>query len=461
MARTRDAHVCSACGASAPRWAGRCGSCGEWNTLAPTRAPCPAGTDRPVPIDQVDGADASSVPTGIGEWDRVLGGGLPSSGLLLLAGEPGIGKSTLALQVAASAARGADILYACAEESPAQVRRRAERLGALPSRLLLSAPRDMAELAAQVAQTSPALVIVDSVQSLADPGEAASGSASQVRACAAGLAPLARREGRTVLLVGHVTKEGAVAGPRTLEHLVDAVLLFEGECKGERGGPTRVLRALKNRFGSTEEIGLFRMEEDGLHTVDDPSALFRSRRGEGAPGSALTVAMEGRRPLLVEIQALTSPARLSHPERRASGIDPGRLPLLLAVLERHAGLPVTGLDCFVNVVGGLRLAERSCDLAVAVAIASAYLGVPHPSDAVVLGEVGLTGEVLPVPSLPRRLQEASRLGCPRGTVPSQDGAQARAGYTGVARLAAALRPLLPEIPTIPGADGAGRLRETG
>lgn len=452
-------HRCTACGAGTPRWAGRCPGCGEWNSLveealveppAPRRGlgaggPGPGGpgpgdlgpgdlgpggfdpadflallgapgTGRALALDQVDPARSSPVPTGLAELDRVLGGGLVPGSVTLLGGEPGVGKSTLLLQVLSSMA-GPDgpVLLVSAEESAQQVRRRAERLGPLPAGLMILDSSDLSALPTALRDTGPALVVVDSIQAVADPGSPGSpGSLGQVRACTDVVVHLAKLHHVPFVLVGHVTKEGTLAGPRTLEHLVDTVLAVEGD----RHHALRTVRATKHRFGPTGELGLFEMNETGLAAVTDPYQLLLGDRRPGAPGSAVLPAMQGQRALLVEVQALTAKTAAESPSRRsAQGVDGGRLALLLAVLEQRAGVAMVRTDVFASAVGGIRVVEPAADLALGLALASAFFGRPLPPDLVVFGEVGLGGEIRQVPHAPRRLAEAARVGFRHALVP--------------------------------------------
>ena len=427
MARVRTVHRCTECGTGAPRWSGRCAGCGEWNTLVEeveeVRVPTSAGRARgaatggeqPVPILEVDAAEFAARPTGIGELDRVLGGGLVPGSVTLVGGEPGIGKSTLLLQtLGAMASTGARGLLVSAEESKQQVRLRAERLGTLDPRILLLSETSLPEVLAAVESTAPDLLVVDSIQTVFDPAlESAPGSVAQVRECAHRLVQLAKSRAMATVLVGHVTKEGALAGPRVLEHVVDTVLSFEGD----RHHALRMLRAAKHRFGSTEELGLFEMTEEGLRGVPDPSGLFLGDRTTHVPGSVVVPAMEGHRPLLVEVQALVAPSSLAMPRRSAQGLDQGRLSLLLAVLERRVGLTFSGVDVFVSAVGGVRINEPGADLAVALALASSMTGTSLPAQLVACGEVGLGGELRQVAHTGRRLAEAARLGFDEAIVP--------------------------------------------
>ncbi len=419
--RTRTVYRCTECGADHPKWAGRCDACGEWNTLAeevaapPTRGAsalraagrattAPAAVQR---LRDVRSARSSRLSSGIAELDFVLGGGIVPGSMVLVGGEPGIGKSTLLLQVAAAlTASGTDVLYVSGEESPLQVKLRAERLGE-GDQVQLLCETSLEQILEVAAAQRPAVMVVDSIQTTAtEELDGAPGNVGQVRECAARLMRFAKSSGATVIVVGHVTKGGGIAGPKTLEHIVDTVLYFEGEGTGDH----RVLRATKNRFGSVDEIGVFRMTIDGLRGVDNPSALFLGDREGRASGSAITALLEGTRPVLVEVQALAAKAGFGTPQRVATGFDGRRLALLLAVLDKRAGLSCAQLDVFLNVVGGLRMQEPAGDLAVAAALASSIYDRPLPSDAVFIGEVGLGGEVRPVSQSERRFAEAAQLG---------------------------------------------------
>jgi DNA repair protein RadA/Sms len=430
MPKLRTVHRCTECGTAAARWAGRCAGCGEWNTLIeeveevrPAAGVAAGGrrggigqADRPVPILEVDADEWTARPTGIGELDRVLGGGFVPGSVTLVGGEPGIGKSTLLLQaLAALAAGGARGLLVSAEESKQQVRLRAERLGALHPRILLQSETSLPHLMAAVDEVQPDYLVVDSIQTVYDPELApAPGSVTQVRECAHQLVQVAKRRNLATILVGHVTKEGALAGPRVLEHVVDTVLSFEGD----RHHALRLLRAAKHRFGSTEELGLFEMGEAGLVGVPDPSGLFLGDRSAGAAGSVVVPAMEGHRPLLVEVQALVASTSLPMPRRSAQGLDQGRLNLLVAVLEQRVGLSFTGRDVYAAAVGGVRITEPAADLAVALALASAVTGRALPAGLVACGEVGLSGELRQVAQTARRLGEAARHGFDEAIVPA-------------------------------------------
>ncbi|MEO6444305.1 MAG: DNA repair protein RadA [Gemmatimonadaceae bacterium] len=419
--RAKTLHRCSECGAEHPKWAGRCDVCGEWNTLveeAMAKSPKAAQRTRtsvangapsaaPQRLRDVQSARTSRISSGIGELDFVLGGGVVPGSMVLVGGEPGIGKSTLLLQVAASlTARGTSVLYVSGEESALQVKLRAERLGEAGDVQLLCETALETILEAAVA-TRPAILVVDSIQTVAtEELEGAPGNVGQVRECAARLMRFAKSSGTAVIVVGHVTKGGGIAGPKTLEHIVDTVLYFEGESTGDH----RVLRATKNRFGSVDEIGVFRMSEAGLLGVDNPSALFLGDREARTSGSAVTALLEGTRPVLVEVQALAAKAGFGTPQRVATGFDGRRLALLLAVLDKRTGLSFAQLDVFLNVVGGLRMQEPAGDLAVAAALASSVYDRALPPDAVFIGEVGLGGEVRPVSQGERRIAEAAQLG---------------------------------------------------
>ncbi len=415
---------CRECGAEASRWTGKCPSCGAWNTLVEEAAPLPVdagkrraglSSERPRPLSQVRPNATPHQPTGIAEFDRLLAGGLVSGGAILVGGEPGIGKSTLLLQICGAVAKSdREVLYVTGEESAEQVKLRAARLGLSESPLLLASETDAEKIAAWIAQGKPALAVVDSIQTVhLAPLGAAAGSVAQVRESAATLVVAAKQAGTALILVGHVTKDGSIAGPKTLEHMVDTVLYFEGD----RFQNHRILRSVKNRFGPTQEIGVFRMTPEGLLPVDDPSSLFVSQDAGTRIGTAVSPIVEGSRTLLVEIQALTTPARYGTPERRATGIDPNRLRMILAVLERRAGLHVGTEDVFVNVAGGLTVEEPAADLAVALAVASAFLEKGLPAGTVALGEIALTGEIRPAPMTPIRLKEAKRLGFSRAVIP--------------------------------------------
>ena len=423
--KARTVHTCQQCGHQEPRWLGRCPYCGAWGSLmAEQVGPAPRRGGRTVegtaggsavPITEVAAAAVDRLTTGLGEFDRVLGAGLVPASLVLVGGEPGVGKSTLVLQACAGlCARGARVLYVSGEESLEQLRRRGERVGGLTERLYLAAETSLEAAAAQVERVKPAVLVVDSVQAVAsDELDAPPGTLSQVRAVADRLRHIAKLQGISTLLIGHVTKEGTLAGPKALEHLVDAVIAFEGDPHGRY----RILRATKNRFGSTDEIGVFRMAGEGLGEVPNPSAAFLAERPPGAPGSAVTASLEGTRPILVEVQALVGGSGAAMPRRVATGLEGQRMAMLLAVLEKRLGLPLGTCDVFLNVAGGLRISEPAADLGVVAAVLSTYRDRPLDPGCVVFGEVGLTGEIRGVPQADRRLQEAARLGFTAALVP--------------------------------------------
>jgi DNA repair protein RadA/Sms len=418
--------VCTSCGGTTLRWAGRCPECGEWNSLVEEvleRAVAGGGRSVPAaparPLAEVDVAEAERVSTGAQELDRLLGGGIVPGGLYLLGGEPGIGKSTLLLQVAGRlAAEGRKVLYLAGEESPGQIKLRAERLRVAGDGLLVAPGTALDALLATCEAVGPEIVVCDSIQTVYDPAlSSAPGSVSQVRAAAGSLQRFCKVQGAAAFLVGHVTKGGGIAGPKTLEHLVDAVLLFEGDAHHDY----RILRAQKNRYGSTQEIAVFRMTGMGLEAVDNPSAFFLDplRSARPTPGSTHVACLEGTRPLLIEIQALVAASPYGTPQRVAGGFDSRRLALLLAVLEKRAGFALGARDVFLNVVGGLTLSEPAVDLGVVVALASSHADRPVRPGTVVFGEVGLTGELRPVRMTAARIGEAERLGFSRAVIAAQ------------------------------------------
>ncbi len=442
MAKLRTLFFCTECGNETPRWQGQCPACNAWNTLTEEPAPekrrgartgtaaAPARAADVVRLADVETADAARWPSGLAEFDFVLGGGTVPGSVVLVGGEPGIGKSTLLLQVAARLqARQHRALYVSGEESAAQTRLRAERLAESAADVLFLAETRLESILAHAATHAPDALFIDSIQTVyTDDIEGTPGNVGQVRECAARLQRHAKETGAAVFLVGHVTKGGTVAGPKTLEHIVDTVLYFEGTGSLDH----RVLRATKNRFGSVDEIGVFRMSAAGLTPVDNPSALFLGERVQHASGAAVAATLEGTRPLLVEIQALCTKASYGAPQRVSSGIDRQRLALLLAVLEKRAGLPFGQLDVFVNVVGGVRIAETASDLAVIAALASSVADRALPADAVFLGEVGLSGELRAVGQLERRLAEAGRMGFTRAFLPERAARTRVNGITPVA-----------------------------
>ena len=424
------AFVCQSCGFETPRWLGKCPGCGEWNSLveeqrvtkkgrANERVRVATGGNRPVRLSQVAPQERQRIQTGIGELDRVLGGGLVSGSMLLIGGEPGIGKSTLTLQVCDRLARaGRTVLYVTGEESAEQVRLRAERLGAESDAIHILCAIDLDEILAAVEEVTPGLLVVDSIQTVyRSTLTSAPGSVGQVRECTAELLRLAKSRALTTFVVGHVTKFGAIAGPKTLEHMVDTVLYFEGEGFQQY----RIVRAAKNRYGSTNEIGVFEMTEGGLSEVANPSEFFLSGRRPDVSGSAVVATVEGTRPLLVEVQALAAATPFALPQRVATGFDSRRLAMLLCVLERRAGISAAGQDIFLNVAGGLKVTEPAADLAVIAAVASSVRNRPLPTDAVFVGEVGLGGEVRSVARVDARIAEAARLGFRKVMVPMQTG----------------------------------------
>ena len=422
MAKSTPGYACTECGWQTTKWVGRCGECQQWGTveekaragasLARTTQVVAPGAGREArPITELRGDSVRHRPTGIGELDRVLGGGVVPGAAILFSGEPGVGKSTLLLDAAARAASaGERVLYASGEESTGQIRMRAERTNALHETLFLASETDLATVLGHIEAVDPALVIVDSVQTLAsDQVDGAPGGPSQVREVAAALIRAAKQRGTPVILVGHVTKDGSVAGPRLLEHLVDVVCHFEGD----RQTALRFLRTLKNRYGPTDEVGCFEMTDRGISEVPDPSGLFLSRNGAPVSGTCATVAMEGRRALPVEVQALVAKSATPNPRRVTSGVDPSRVAMILAVLERRAGARLHDQDVYVSTVGGVKLVEPAADLAIALAIISAITDRPLPHDLGAFGEISLAGEVRPVVGGAQRAGEARRLGYAR------------------------------------------------
>ena len=413
MARPTTQFRCTECGWTSVKWVGRCGECQQWNTVVDATAPAARVTAvAPVrgamSITEIGAESVAHWPSGIAEFDRVLGGGIVPGAAILLSGEPGVGKSTLLLEVASrAAASGQRVLYVSAEESVSQVRLRAERTGALQPSLYLAAETDLATILGQIDQVSPQLVIVDSVQTVASGlTDGLAGGPSQVREVASTLIRISKDRNLPVLLVGHVTKDGTIAGPRLLEHLVDVVLQFEGD----RQTSLRFVRAHKNRFGPTDEVGCFEMTGDGIAEVADPSGLFLSRARTPTSGTCVTIAVEGRRALPVEVQALIVKSQAPQPRRVVNGVDSSRVAMLLAVLERRAGLPLSGYDVYVSTVGGIRITEPGADLAIALAIASAYKDKAFPVTQAVIGEISLAGEIRPASNAKQRVAEAKRLG---------------------------------------------------
>ncbi|MGW7576789.1 DNA repair protein RadA [Streptomyces sp. NPDC054765] len=425
--KERPSYRCTECGWTTAKWLGRCPECQAWGTVeefggAPAvRTTAPGRvTTAAVPIGQVDGRQATARSTGVDELDRVLGGGLVPGAVVLLAGEPGVGKSTLLLDVAAKAASDAHrTLYVTGEESASQVRLRADRIGALDDHLYLAAETDLSAVLGHLDTVKPSLLILDSVQTVASPEiDGAPGGMAQVREVAGALIRASKDRGMSTLLVGHVTKDGAIAGPRLLEHLVDVVLHFEGD----RHARLRLVRGVKNRYGTTDEVGCFELHDEGITGLADPSGLFLTRRAEPVPGTCLTVTLEGRRPLVAEVQALTVDSQIPSPRRTTSGLETSRVSMMLAVLEQRGRISALGKrDIYSATVGGVRLTEPAADLAVALALASAASDTPLPKNLVAIGEVGLAGEVRRVTGVQRRLSEAARLGFTHALVPSDPG----------------------------------------
>ena len=434
MARLRKKYVCYNCGHETMQWFGRCPGCQEWNALVEeiqpqSSAPAPRASgskrtnSRPTPLSQLDIISQNRQSTGIDELDRVLGGGIVPGGVVLVGGEPGAGKSTLLLQVAGHlAVGGQQVLYVSGEESGPQIRLRAQRLGILQDSLLVLTEVDVEAVIAHAVQLQPALCIIDSIQTMVYPGlDSAPGSIAQVRETASRLIAAAKEENIPTFLVGHVNKGGSIAGPKVLEHAVDTVLYFEGE----RRANFRILRAVKNRYGSTDEIGVFQMGSRGLEAVDNPSSFFLAERPRQVPGSVVTACMEGTRPLLVEVQALVGPSPFGGtPRRQSTGVDSRRLAMILAVLEKRCGLQLQTQDVYVNVAGGVRIDEPGADLAVAVAVGSSLYNRAVDADTIIIGEIGLAGEVRSVPYGDIRLMEAAKLGFRRAIVPASVGQSA-------------------------------------
>ncbi|MBB5853376.1 DNA repair protein RadA [Amycolatopsis umgeniensis] len=427
MVKKGSTYRCGECGYEAPKWVGRCPECQAWGTIeergdarpaiARVAAGAPSAPARP--IGEVDVETARAKPTGVSELDRVLGGGFVPGAVILLAGEPGVGKSTLLLEVAYQwAATAGRALYVTGEESAGQVRLRAERTGNVHDEMFLAAESDLSAILGHVDAVKPGVLIVDSVQTMASPQvDGAPGGVTQVRAVTSGLVALAKERGLPIVLVGHVTKDGSVAGPRVLEHLVDVVLQFEGD----KHSTLRMLRGIKNRFGAADEIGCFELVEEGIVGVPDPSGLFLSHTAEPVAGTAVTVTMEGKRPLLGEVQALVSDTQAPQPRRAVSGLDSARVAMVLAVVEKRAGLKVGNKDVYVATVGGMKITEPGIDLAVVLALISSATDTPLSPKLVAMGEVGLSGEVRRVPSVGRRLAEAARLGFTYALVPPDSG----------------------------------------
>jgi DNA repair protein RadA/Sms len=426
MAKIKTVYSCTECGGQSPKWQGQCPHCGAWNTLTEATL-APANSNNPrfqawantvstvQLLSEVETAEVPRTPSGIEELDRVLGGGIVDGAVILLGGDPGIGKSTLLLQAVATMGANSKVLYVSGEESPQQIALRASRLAVDPSKVHLLAEIRLETILETLKREAPRVAVIDSIQTLyTDLVTSAPGSVSQVRECAAQLTRLAKQTGTTILLVGHVTKEGSIAGPRVLEHIVDTVLYFEGDSHSSY----RMIRAIKNRFGAANELGVFAMTERGLKGVSNPSAIFLSSYRDDVAGSCVLVTQEGSRPLLVEIQALVDDAHGYQPKRLTVGLEQNRLSLLMAVLHRHAGVACFDQDVFLNAVGGVKIGEPAADLAVVLALVSSFRNKPLPEKLVVFGEVGLSGEVRPVARGQERLKEAAKLGFTRAIVPA-------------------------------------------
>ncbi|SDK58772.1 DNA repair protein RadA [Sediminibacillus albus] len=429
MAKKKTKYVCQECGYETPKWMGKCPGCHNWNTFVEeveasqsssrhTFQVQPSAKAKPEKINAIKSEEEPRVTTSMPEFNRVLGGGIVAGSLVLIGGDPGIGKSTLLLQVSSQlAGKQMNVLYISGEESARQTKLRADRLGVLSDSLYVLAETNLLDIVNQIEQLNPSFVVIDSIQTIyREEVTSAPGSVSQVRECTSELMRIAKSKGIPIFIVGHVTKEGSIAGPRLLEHMVDAVLYFEGE----RHHTFRILRGVKNRFGSTNEMGIFEMKEEGLREVSNPSEIFLEERSQGAAGSTVVASMEGSRPVLVEIQALISPTSFGNPRRMATGIDHNRVPLLMAVLEKRVGLMLQNQDAYVKVAGGVKLDEPAIDLAVAVSIASSFRDQVSKPDDVLIGEVGLTGEVRRVARIDQRVQEAAKLGFQRAIIPKKN-----------------------------------------
>ena len=424
MAKAKTVFYCTACGNETPKWQGRCPACGAWNTMEEhIEKPVAAGKGRPAPIgsvrkaqrlSEVDSGSEIRFSTGMGELDRVLGGGAVSGSLVLVGGAPGIGKSTLLLQICNSLCTGRKVLYVSGEESERQLKLRAQRLGVAPDNLFILSETRLSDIMESVEELQPDILIVDSIQTLYnEDNESSPGSVSQVKDCTMTMMQISKAKGITVFVVGHINKDGAIAGPKVLEHMVDCVLYFEGDPNTSY----RLLRAAKNRFGSTNEIGVFEMMDSGLSEVPNPSQMLLAGRPEGAPGTCVACVMEGTRPVLAEVQALVAKTTFNVPRRTADGFEFNRAALLLAVAEKRGGMKLNVFDAYINVIGGLRLDEPGADLPVILAVASSYRDTPIADDVVAIGEVGLTGEIRSVSNMNQRLQEVSRLGFHKCVIP--------------------------------------------
>ncbi len=430
VAKRKTKYVCQECGYESPKWMGKCPGCGSWNSLVEEIvasqqssrhtivSPVHNTKSKPESIKSIESQEEPRITTKMTEFDRVLGGGVVPGSLVLIGGDPGIGKSTLLLQVSNQLAeKKLKVLYISGEESTRQTKLRADRLGVTSNNLYVLAETNLLDIANQIEQLNPSFVVIDSIQTIfREEVSSAPGSVSQVRECTSELMRIAKQNNIPIFIVGHVTKEGAIAGPRLLEHMVDAVLYFEGE----RHHTFRIVRGVKNRFGSTNEMGIFEMKEEGLREVFNPSEIFLEERSQGAAGSTVVASMEGSRPVLVEIQSLISPTSYGNPRRMATGIDHNRVPLLMAVLEKRVGLLLQNQDAYVKVAGGVKLDEPAIDLAIAISIASSFRDQPSKPEDVLIGEVGLTGEIRRVSRIDQRVQEAAKLGFKRAIIPNKN-----------------------------------------
>ncbi|HUO78341.1 MAG TPA: DNA repair protein RadA [Thermodesulfovibrionales bacterium] len=427
MSKVKTFYQCQACGYSSPKWLGKCPDCGAWNTMVEeksspaTRHSAQAPLYKPQPLSSISGGKEQRVTTGMNELDRVLGGGIVDGSVILVGGDPGIGKSTLLIQTGANfSERAGKVLYVSGEESPEQIKLRADRLSIHSDNVVLLPETNLEGIIQTAASLSPGLIIIDSIQTMyTEELTSAPGSVGQVRECAAKLMSFAKRSQIPLFLIGHVTKEGAIAGPRVLEHIVDTVLYFEGE----RGHAYRILRTVKNRFGSTNEIGVFQMTDSGLLPIENPSELFLSERPQNVSGSTVVASMEGTRPLLIELQALVSPTTFGMPRRTCIGVDFNRVNLLVAVLEKIAGLHLGGMDIFVNVVGGIKIVEPAVDMGVVAAVASSLREIPIHPRTVLFGEVGLSGEIRAVSQVDSRVKEAAKIGFERAILSKTNSAR--------------------------------------
>lgn len=446
MPKTETIFMCQSCGQDFPRWSGQCPACSEWNSLAEeiqsskvksqnNYQPQTSKPQTPISITQVDLQVDQRQATGIAEVDRVLGGGVVAGSVVLVSGEPGIGKSTMMLQVAEALSQKSIILYVSGEESANQIRIRAERLGTLSKNLMLLPETNLFAVEKAIADVKPRFVVIDSIQTMfRDDVSSAPGSVSQVRECANYLVRIAKSSEIPIFIVGHVTKEGNIAGPRILEHMVDTVLYFEGE----RHKQYRILRANKNRFGSTNEIGIFEMKDKGLVEVANPSQVFLSERPKDSSGSVVTAALEGTRPLLVEIQALVAPTKMVYPARKATGVDYNRVAIIIAVLERQLGLKLAEADVYVNAAGGVHVSEPAMDLPIALAIVSCYKNKPFDSKTIAVGEIGLAGEIRSVNQIEQRIKEAEKLGFEQIIVPKSNQSKSKIKLLAVSSVKEAL-----------------------